>query len=469
MNKRLGVLGCFLTCLMMLSGCGGESGDQSNNSPVGNDPDTGAHPVIKAKVQTLVEQSLQELSELDCSSEQASSPECQKVKIRFSDGHYQEAKTADDQTVLFIDVHAEFMASITRRSRVKAMYHAPAGELLAYDPEIELPQYQLTMLQRFDNLDEFVHAGWLEPLGNRIRSLGATDPAGHGMIPFSVLSEHLPQASFVYLSNPKILSSRTDLLCALDFNSLRDHSAQLAEQIKTDIIEQHGIEYISWSGGDSTSTISALWGQECPEQPQPSLAELRELESSLRPYYEVLFNTPGVLAVQSTGLNVSPNTHVLDSDASFSNRIRVGYYQTLDSKLPIDGIIGALPPPVLPSEMHNSREYVDVFINFGFTGRGRDAPYNASPTMQTGALGMSYYPLNSATTSWIAPFALPWAIRLKNSEFPDHSLDNSLIAQIKARMTPHGCDFHSEDQGLCKTQDPAWFKQHELARLKYVP
>ncbi len=432
-------------------------------------PDSSDHLVLKAQVQALVEQSLQELEGLDCTTEQATSPQCQKVSVSFSDGQYQPQKIAEDQTILFIDINAEFMANVTRRSRVRAMFHAPEGQLLPYDPEIELPQYQLTMVQRFDQLTEFVHAGWLELLADRMQSIGGgAHNAGHGIYPLAILSEHLPKASFVYLSTPKMLASRPDLLCALDFNALRDHSAQLAEQVKKDIIEPFGIDYISWSGGDSTSVMSILWSQKCPGQPQPNLAELQELENSLRPYYEVLFNTPGVLAVQSAGSNVSADTHVLDSDASFNNRIRVGYYQTLDSKLPIDGVIGAQQPPGLPDAMHNSREYVDVFINFGFTGEGRNTPYNASPTMQTDTLGLRYFPMSSSTTSWAAPFVLPWAIMIKNSVFPEQPMDNMVIEQIKARITPLGCDYHVEDDGYCKVQDPAWYKQHELARLKYL-
>ncbi len=460
MVKQLSAIG-ILACLLIFSGCG--SDDDGGASANDN------HQVLKAETQALLELSLQELAGLDCTTEQATSPQCQKVKVRFSDGHFQAQKSVEDQTILFIDSGAEFMTTITRRSRVKAMFHAPQGQLLAYDPEIELPQYQLTMLQRFDDLTTFVHAGWLESLASRMRSIGGDEPiVGHGIYPFSILSEHLPQASFVYLSIPKILSSRTDLLCALDFNALRDHSEQLAVHVKSDIIEHYGIDYISWSGGDSTSVMSTLWSQKCPGQPQPSLVELQELENSLRPYYDVLFNTPGVLAVQSAGWNVSENTHVLDSDASFSNRIRVGFYQTLDAQLPIDGVMGALAPPALPAGMQSSREFVDVFINFGFTGTGSNAPFNASPAMQTDALAMSYFPLNHATTSWVPPIALPWAIMIKNTLYPQQAMDNEIIVQIKRHMTPLGCDFHVEDNGVCKVQDPAWYKQHELARLKYV-
>jgi len=468
MVKQLNGIGMMLACLFIISGCGGSNGNDAKKTP----PDNGAvddiYQTLKADTQALVEQSLQELVGLDCTTEQATSPQCERVKLSFSDGEYQPQKSADDQTILFVDSGAEFMATITRRSRVKAMFHAPEGQLLPYDPEIELPAYQLTILQRFDQLTEFVHAGWLEFLGSRMRAIGDDAIVGHGLIPFSILSEHIPQASFVYLSIPKILDSRTDLLCSLNFNGLRDHSAQLAQQIKSDIIEQYGIDYIAWSGGDSTSVISQQWSQHCPEQAQPSLPELRELENSLRPYYEVLFNSPGILAVQSAGVNVTEETHVLDSDGSFSNRIRVGYYQTLDSNLPIDGIIGTQQPPLLPNEMQTSRNYIDLFINFGFTGSGRIAPYNDSPAMQTGALGMSYFPLNSATTSWVAPLALPWAIMIKNSEFPDQPMDNVVIANIKELMTPMGCEHHAEDEGRCKVQDPAWYKQHELARLKYL-
>lgn len=470
MLQQLGNMGIFLTCLFIFTGCGGSGNSSSDlaKPPANTTPIDDNHQVLKAETQALVEQSLLALQGLDCRTTESTSPLCQPVQLRFSQGEYQEQKSADDQTILFIDSGAEFMASITRRSRVKAMFHAPEGELLPYDPEVELPAYLLTVLQSFDQLSSFVHAGWLKLLDERINTIGYGPIVGHGLLPFSILSEHIPKASFVYLSTPDVLGSRPDLLCALDFNALRDHSEQLAEQVKTDIIEHYDIDYVSWSGGYSTSVISVLWSQKCPGQPQPSLAELREFENSIRPYYEVLFNSPGVLAVQSAGVNVSANTHVLDADASLSNRIRVGFYQTLDSKLPIDGIIGAQEPPVLPDFMQASREYVDVFINFGFTGLGRNAPYNASPAMETGALAMSYYPLNHPATSWVAPIALPWAIMIKNTLFPDQPMDNTIIAQIKARMTPSGCDFHTEDNGDCKVQDPAWYKQHELARLKYL-
>ncbi len=456
-----------LALVTVASGCGGGGGsDNGSTTPA---PVDGPYKELKEKAKVMEQNALVNLQGIDCNND-SQLPACQKVTVSFNQGQFSADKVDADQTVLFIDSGMGYQLNLTGRSRVEALFKLNKDEIISFNMETQVPLYLKQTVEKFDQHSEFIHSGWLETLGTRIADIGGYSGAGHGEHSFRKVLAHNPRASFVFLETPDILMENSDSFCKLDFTAVNDKAKRIAQQIKTKIIDEYDIEYVTWSGGFSTSTIRATWAQSCPNQAAPSLAQLQELENSLRPYYNVLFNSEGVLGIQSAGEYVQPETHVLDADDSFNNRLRVGYYQTLDSQLPIDGIIGDKQPPTIPDFMNGSRKYIDVFINFGFTGRVSQGTLetNASPMMTTRYSGMGYFAESNTHTSWVPPTVLAWAIKVKNSKYPDQIMTNDVIEQIKDQMTPMGCTFHKEDEGRCKVQDPAWYKQHELARLNYL-
>lgn len=491
---RLFNVGIIAALGLLISGCGGGSGGEQkspNPVPVPNpvptpvpslppdltptpEPDK-PHAQVRARFEALATNRLAALEGLDCKSEiQSTSELCMASKLRFSDGRFYAEKVDEDQTILFMDTGLSVKGTLVNRSRMQNMYQVQNGQLMAFDPEITVPRFLMETLQQFDQDPEFFHTGWMTSLADRLLEMGALpypEDGLHGQIPFEIVASHNPRASFVYLRAPDFFWDK-QALCTHDLQTLTEQHQQLANTIKNEILDKYQIEYVNWSGGYQTDSIDGLWNASCDTSlAKPSLAQKRDLENTLRPFYQVLFNSPGVLGVQSTHLNVHPSTHVLDSDDSFYNRVRVGGFTDMRdaaSALPADGVIGNQAPPALEDIFQSGRAYVDLFVNFGFEGSREDFRDNGSPIMKTSSIGMAYYPLNHKATSWTAPAGLNRIIYIKNSLYPDQPLTDTLIQQIKDKLTPMGCTYHPEDQGRCKLQDPARYKQHELARLKYI-
>ena len=218
------------------------------------------------------------------------------------------------------------------------------------------------------------------------------------------------------------------------------------------------------------ASIESLWASYC-SLPQPSTEEKKALLETVRPFYNVLFNSQSVFGFQASGLNMSVDNNALDIDKTYVNRMLVGDFGSLDSQLPSTGIINDIAAPTLESNRDNSKQWIDVFINFGIIPI-RPFPFNSTPLMETDMLGLDSYPITSMQPSWASPLALSRAIHIKNTEFPDRLLDNLVIEQIKEKMTPQTCNYSnwafSDYEGKCKMQDPLLWRQHDVYRLHYL-
>jgi hypothetical protein len=79
--------------------------------------------------------------------------------------------------------------------------------------------------------------------------------------------------------------------------------------------------------------------------------------------------------------------NVLDIDKKYKNRLLVADYTTLDSKLPSDGLIDNISPPALETSRDNSKQWIDIFVNFGIKTI-RLFPYSDTPVMETDSTGL---------------------------------------------------------------------------------
>ena len=415
------------------------------------------------------------------------------VTVKFSDGEFDASKSDDKQTILILDDGLEFSAILRYRSRIKAALiqkddgYYYKNNVNDYDPSIEMPIIARDVLKELDSFtdkdgqSQFVPALWLNELYPIFEKIYPdAEHVGHGKMPFSYLLEHNPKAEFVIGPGFNFFNKRPDLFCypeQVDQGQSQTNLQKLsvliedaAADFKHDVIEGLGIDYINLSSGHTLATLSSGWQRHCTT-PLPSESIRMALLETTRAFYQVLFNSDNVLAAQSSDINMNTKNNIIDVDTSYKNRVRVAFFSTLDSQLPIDGKVSNQAPPLLDSELNNSKQWIDVFVNFGIVIT-RPFPFNETPVMVIDSLGLSYLPITSVTTSWAAPVALSWAINIKNSEFADAVLDNLLIEDIFNKMTPKVCDYSNwlfdEYENKCKIQDPLLWRQLEVYRLGYL-
>lgn len=424
------------------------------------------------------------LDEVNCSAD-GHHPDCTMQTTRFCDGQFDASKGSSNENILIIDSNLEFYANTRYRSRVMGQYEFTAtGELIPYNPAIKLPIYLSKTLRRLDGLhfdapdeqtDSFIPAKWYSDLTAKLSE--ASDQygwlsVGHGSLPMSFILEHNPNARVVIVDNSD-LSQSSDAFCKQDLERFHTQYKTVADSI-TSIIKDHKIQYVNASFGYTRSVLKQYWNDLCPTRRIPKDEILDAYMASIAQYYDALFNTEGVLGIQSSDINMNRVNNALDANTDFQNRMRVAMFQSLDSGLNeagelVDKDNGQYPQ--LQSSLENSVEFIDIFINFGYSGLGRKPPYNSSPFMIVNPFATDSYPINSSATSWAAPAALSRAIHIKNTEFPSEAMTNTLIQRIKSNMTPDLCpDWPLQVQGesRCKLQDPLFHLQTEAHRLGFA-
>jgi len=455
----------------VLISCGGED----NASPTNSAP--GDHVQHKQAVAEFVRTELAMLENLDCHASNSSSA-CDTVIVDFATEARPARESRSEQVILIIDDQGlEFPAVSRYRSRVlqAVRLNNTTGLYEHYSPQVVMPRFVrdlFTHIDTFagsDNQPTFIPAVWLRQLSQGVSNINSDFSdiyaVNHGDMPFLYLLEHNPEARFVIAQTPTFFTAFKAEFCAADSSALRAKIATAAAMFKDNVLDQYGVRYVSYSGGFSLATLRNRWTSLCqtliPEASLPALLD------ALRPFYEVLFNTEGVMGFQASGINMSIEEYPLDTDVHFHNRVRVGDYTNLDSQLPEDGVIGHREPPALIASRQNSRRWIDLLINFGIEPVRPWQP-NQTALAETNILGLDSYPITSIQPSWATPVALSQAIYIKNIQYPDDPLTDAVIIAIKDQLTPMGCTFYPEDEGRCKVQDPLLHRQQELFRLNYI-
>ncbi|WP_143085164.1 Ig-like domain-containing protein [Pseudoalteromonas denitrificans] len=453
---------------------------------------------LKAQVDSFIADTIANINEqaIDCVT-YPEQPQCELVLVKFSDGQFDATKMDPMQTILILDEGFEFSATVRYRSRVKAAFTQldsgfyQQAEQGSYDPQYNLPKIIKETLQQIDQFSDkdnkkvFIPAAWLAQLKPDIERLypaqdNYTQYLDHGKMPFLYLLEHNPKAELVIAPIPDFYKQKTELFCQPEIIEmdqtesnlvrLRQYIATIADKFKADIINDQSIDYINYSAGHTLNTVKSRWTKYCKKD-LPNEETLQALLGALRPFYEILMNSDNVFSLQSSQINMTMTNNALDIDKSYHNRLLIGDFTTLDSKLTLNGIVENEAPPELYANRDNSKQWIDLFINFGII-ETRPFPFNDTPVMNTHPLGLNYLPISNMQPSWATPVALSWAINIKNTHFVDEPLDNNIIEQIKAKMTPELCSYSNWDiadyYGKCKMQDPLLHRQHEVYRLGYL-
>jgi hypothetical protein len=455
---------------------------------------------LKVKVNDWIAAKKTELSNFDCNSvTEYDEGNCATVTVKFSDGQFVGEKTNSNQTILIIDTNLEFPSVLRYRSRIKAAYTQnddgiyKKNDSMGYEPSFDVPSFVSTTLQQIDNFTDdnnnptFVPALWFRELyltfDNKYPYYNYAQYNGHGVTPLTYLLEHNPQAELVIASPPAFFSKKSEWFCNPEHNDisgvnnltkLEDFINEASQDFKENVIDVsagQGINYVNYSGGFTIDTVKAQWTKTCGTY-LPDDTVITALLKSMRPFYDVLFNSDGVMGFQATGVNMTEANNALDIDTSFKNRVLVGDYTTgaQDSGLLEDGYLRGWPP-ALVSSRNNSKKWIDVFVNFGVETR-RPFPNNATPVMQTDIFGLDSFPITSMTPSWAAPVALSRAVHLRNTNMYSGDKPNDIINNIKLDMAPDICRYwnwrNNDYHGKCKMQDPLRHRQHEVYRLGFL-
>jgi hypothetical protein len=411
------------------------------------------------------------LNTLDCATT-ATDTECRLVNQTYSPKQFDPTKVDGSQTILVIDSGGMQYAAASRyASRIKAYYTLTQEGYTPARPSVKIPRYLQYINATIDNAP-FVPAVSLRPLHNAMTDHLNYEPtsdieSGHGGSILRYLLENNPKAEFVIIDTQDIQNVFSDAFCEFYTDAFEQKISMLKDQL-SNLLQEQDIEYVHYARGYTLKGIKSSWSKHCGGWMEN--AALKNILLQLTPIYDVLFNSDAVLGFQAGTPQASSNNHPLDTTNQFKNRVRVGYFSTLESNLDASGEIENTRylPPNIPYEMQASYRYIDYFINFGIIEK-RPFPFNQHPLMDIHPLGFDAYPVSNVTTSWATPAALSAAIYTKNGLYPNNPMSNSLIRQLKAQLSPSGCnDWGLELGGNCKIQDPLKFYKHEVYRLKML-
>jgi hypothetical protein len=297
---------------------------------------------------------------------------------------------------------------------------------------------------------------------------GFTQPySGHGSIALSYLAEHNPQAELVVVKLPEFATLFQDEFCRADIAALTAKVRALTEEFYQLLILGQDVEFLNMSAGYDLDGIKAA-AQHCSTPPDAT--QYGALLQSYQPFYQMLFDSPKLLAVQAGVVNNDPIRFPLDQ-AAFPHRIRAGFYNTelVSSGLSAQGVpTGAMP--MLPAAQQNSLAVLDVLINFGYDPTQFPCQAQATTYRIPAASGLGYAALCDEQTSWAAPVVVSRLIHLRQSQFAAVAWSDQLIAQLKQALTPALCTAQGKAEPVvCQLQDPLLHRQHEVFRLQYLP
>ncbi|AKQ69212.1 hypothetical protein A176_006124 [Myxococcus hansupus] len=315
---------------------------------------------------------------------------------------------------------------------------------------------------------DFIPAEWLRALripvdetyGARLGS-GAT----HGNFVFALLVEANPQQPIVLWDDHGFRDVPLDAFCDTTgtpeaLEPLREHARRKADSLRA-YLDMYNVRFINYSRGTTVHTLRELWEHRC-QAPAPANAVLLAKLKTEEPVLEVLFGSPGVFAAHAAGDVNSPEESPFDFPSErFPNRLRIGFFATLESGLdamgrgPLEGLRG-WPGP----------QAVDVYLNSG-VAPVRPFAYSPTPLLHASDFGMDVIPITHTSTSWIAPLGLSRFIHLRESLHGGQPLTNERVASLIDAMVPRACA--GQPEGRCQYQDPLLHGQTEAMRLGYRP
>ncbi|MBQ4834920.1 hypothetical protein [Pseudoalteromonas luteoviolacea] len=459
------------------------------------------HP-LKVHAQQHIADSIAWIDEqgISCEQNTNSHPMCDTVKVYFDDGEFDPSRTSSKQTILVMDYGMDLQTVLRYRSRIKSAYkYDPDTQTFVADnPSVSisrLGQKVLSDIDGFTYTDQdtgavkpgFLPAAWLGDLAAKYVGAASQDKYdhetgaphfSHGTKVFGYLAQHNPDAEFVIIDtstfSPFIMHK--DDICSRNIDAFYVKMERAAGSLLRDIIEVNDIEYINYSGGFERRDVQTAWeSNKCSGSLSNSRA--KRFVQSIRPVYDKLFSTYGVLGIHAGAASATSSENPLDV-IDYQNRIRVMSYTTgsVDTQISQDAKTGWQDVFVNHTSEFDGHKYIDMYINFGY-GRSAFWETNSTPKMASDVYGMRYgADWEFPSSSWAAPIATSYAIAIQSQMewgFDPAYLKRTLISQDCYDNGGHFINFALSDfiyagNGHCRLQDPLKYRLDTLNQQGYL-
>jgi hypothetical protein len=369
------------------------------------------------------------------------------------------------EAILIVDTLPGLSPAMFRHRRRLKGYYRPTedGTLAPARYTWRLPTTVHDALDAFAT-PEFIPSEWLTPLAEPLQRrfpLTYPEAVAHGGNVFALLVETSPRQPIILLDSLNHETFARGLACDASDAGLAAFSErvrQVAASLRQ-LLREHNVRFINVSRGDTFFSVRETWSKHCGT-PLPSEEVLRAQLHALAPLYDVLFNTPGVFAAHSAIDSTGSHDYPYDGlDARYPFRLRMGFFQTLESGLDARG-----HGPYHQLAGWPALANADVFFNSGVLDE-RPYPYNRTPYLIVDPLGVSISPVSHTTTSWIAPLGLARFISLRDGPYAGQPLTEDLVRTLQRDMVPEECP--DLPRGRCLYQDPLLHGQVEAVRLGY--
>ncbi|NMO14112.1 hypothetical protein HPC49_06980 [Pyxidicoccus fallax] len=447
----------------VMAGCG-----EKSVSPDGEGPDAG--PVLRAPdaalVQRIEEVRTRVLADT-CFREHPGSAECAWVDHPFDPAEFSMTEGTGEAILVVDDFRGLPPMLLRYRNRLRGYFRTTEDGTLAPIPFTwHLPAGLHDALTAFAG-PGIIPAEWLsslwEPLNGAYGSLDLGG-LGHGYIVLSLLVEASPRQPLVLWKDEGFEVAPREAFCAPTatpetLEPLHAHARRKADSLRS-VMRELNVRFINFSRGETVATLRDTWARLCGATP-PSDEVLRAKLLTVEPVMEVLFGSPGVFAAHAAGYVSGPDVSPFDFPSErHPNRLRVGFFNSLDSGLDAEG-----HGPYANLEGQPAAHAVDIYLNAGIRP-SRPFDFNRTPMLQVDGFGVSIGPFSSfMQTSWMAPIALSTFIYRRDGAHGGEALSDALIQRIIDEMIPPGCA--DLPGGRCSYQDPLKFGQTEAMRLGY--
>lgn len=398
---------------------------------------------------------------------------CELIEIGFKprDGNPE----SRGSRILMLDSGLKFLAFASHRKRVLDFIEQDEkGRFATTKNSLSLP---LALNKIFDLLAEhkkFPSAGELstiyaanpkilaihKKMQEKFVGLSNLAYVHHGTSLASALIEYNPNTEFVFGEHDYNMGIKNELCTGYGNDdslvTIRDYYETAAKSLEK-IIRDNKINYINFSFGDSVPELRRYAARECGER-QPSDRHLLDiLKIKLDEFYRPLASIPGVLMVQSASndvdLNDADTENYMVDCANLPNRIRIGYFKSVDDTLPVWGAKEVEEQSIF---FQSGRACVDLFIKLGFSGGfPSKMTFSRYPPLEVDIDGLSLGGefIGCMGTSLAAPLALSYIIYLK-SLLRQQQLSVSELIQVA----------REKGQGVYK--DPGLHGEFEIYRRK---
>ena len=432
------------------------------------EPPTPSPPVVDPALSEQLESVKARILADGCFRERPDVASCDWGDFPFDPGQFSMRQDTGEAILIIDGFPALPPRAIRYKNRIKGYFRVDSqGTLGAVPFTWRAPVTLFHALSTFAT-PEFRPAEQLralrEPLASTYGFLDAGN-ARHGSFVLSLLVEANPHQPLVLLDTLSLGRFAAEEFCDASgtpdsTERLRAKVAAVAVQLRS-LMQAQGVRFVNLSSGVTLESMRQDWNQYC-EGPRPDDGGMREKLKAYSPIYEALFNTPGVFTAQAGIAASSPEDNPYDfPSAAFPNRLRVGYFTSLDSGLDEEGL-----GPTSQLQGWPDRANVDVYVNTGVLP-SRPFEYSRTPWLQVDGFGVDIQPITFPTTSWVAPLALSRFINLRYADFSGEEMSDALIARILGRMVPPRCE---ELPGRsCVYQDPLRHGRTEAVRLQYRP